>query len=188
MSRLLLQFLNAPVIILAALWVVAIESSLFTFQPIRNLQPELVILLVLWFGLKRSFIEGGILTLIVGEIAEANSGAPQGVLILAYVSAFLAIRSLSRVLVFPDFARAGPLAFLLCVSQRIIVSGIMFLLGVQMIQWEQIVFYWIPGAAATSILSIPIYRWLARWDWITFKDERARQALEDELQLEGEGL
>jgi hypothetical protein len=38
-----------------------------------------------------------------------------------------------------------------------------------------------------GIAGIWIYRWLEKFDWLTYKSERAQQLLEEELTLEGEG-
>jgi hypothetical protein len=44
------------------------------------------------------------------------------------------------------------------------------------------------GAAMTGLAGVWVFGWLERLDWITFKDPRATQALEDELRLSEEGL
>ena len=72
MTRLILRALNAPLLLLLVTLGVAALSSLFTEYPLIYLQPNLVLIAVIWCALRRPFIEGGILTLIIAENAEIH--------------------------------------------------------------------------------------------------------------------
>ena len=55
-------------------------------------------------------------------------------------------------------------------------------------QWRHTLALLLPGAAAEGAAAIWVYRWLEKFDWLTFKNARAQQMMDDELALEGEGL
>lgn len=188
MTRILLQFLNAPLFVLLALVGLAAQSSLFNSYPLIYLQPDLILIAVIWCGLERDFTEGGILTLIFSYVAELHSAAPQGLFFIVYMSLYLITRLTVRLLVIRNRASLVLLTMLASGLAKTISLLVLWQMGAGDAQWRHYFYYLFPGALAEGLVAIWAYRFLERFDWVTYKNARARQLLEDELLLEGEGL
>jgi hypothetical protein len=65
---------------------------------------------------------------------------------------------------------------------------VLYLLGASANQWKHTVTYLFIGAAVEGVFSLWVYRWLERFDWVTYKNARAERAMEEELQLDSEGF
>ena len=65
---------------------------------------------------------------------------------------------------------------------------LLYLLGANLSQWQNILAFLFMGAATESIFSMWVFRWAERFDWVTFKNARADRELDDELQLDSEGF
>ena len=59
MTRIILKALNAPLLIIFVSIGIALQSSLFSSWPLVYFQPDIVLIAVVWCGLRRSFTEGG---------------------------------------------------------------------------------------------------------------------------------
>jgi hypothetical protein len=188
MTRLLLRALNAPALLLLVAIGVAIQTSLFASYPFLYLQPDAVLLGVIWCALRRGFIEGGILTLVMANVAEVHSASPQGVFLIAYMAVYLCVRVSARVFVMPGLVSLVLVTLASSVFWKLACLGILHLLGVAGSQWRHTLALLFPGAVMEGAVAIWVYKWLEKFDWATYKSARARQILEDELQLEGEGL
>lgn len=188
MTRLLLRFLNSPALFLIVVAGVAVQSSLFASYPFMYLQPDITLLAVIWCALKRRFFEGGTLTLLAAYVAELHSGAPRGSYLVAYMACYLLIRFLSRYVMIPKLPSLIILTLFVSVFWKLSILSILALLDQAGNQWRHTLVLLLPGAVMEGIAGMWVYRWFERFDWVTFKDPRARQALEDELQLEEEGL
>ena len=188
MIRLFLRAANAPALILIVALGIAIQTSFFASPPLSYLQPDVVLIAVVWCGLKRSFTEGGILTLLFGNVAEIHSAAPQGAFLIGYMAIYLLVRLASKVLVMPTRTSLVFLTMGASIAWRLVILLLLHLLGGSANLWRHTVIYLFPGAVVEGVLALWAYRALDRFDWITFKSPRAQQLLENELQLEGEGL
>jgi hypothetical protein len=188
MTRLLLNTLNAPALILLAAIGVALQTSLFASYPLLYFQPDIVLLIVIWCALRRRFTEGGILTLILANIAEIHSSSPQGLFLICYMLVFLLVRGASRVLVIPN--KMSLIILTLCISilWKLSTLMILHLMGISANQWRHTLALLFPGAVVEGASAIWIYQWLESFDCMTYKSKKAQHLLEDELQLEGEGL
>src|ERR1035437_810875 len=89
MKARLLKLSNFPGMLVIALCALTLQSTLLYFPSIAFFQPDLLIFFVLWVAIKRSFIEGGILTLLFGYLAELYSAAPQGFYLCTYMVIYL---------------------------------------------------------------------------------------------------
>src|SRR4051812_44363716 len=98
MIRILLIALNAPAIVLLVSFAIALQTSLFASYPLYFIQPDAILLVVIWCALRRNFTEGGILTLILANIGEIHSSAPQGLMMICYMMIYLIVRGSSKVL------------------------------------------------------------------------------------------
>jgi len=138
--------------------------------------------------MRRSFTEGGILTLICANIAELHSASPQGVLLVSYMVIYLLVRIAARVFVIPGLASLIIVTLCASVGWKFMYLIVLQLLGAGANQWRHMLSLLFPGAVMEGVVAIWLFRWLDRFDWITYKNARARQILEDELQLDGEGF
>ncbi len=187
MTRLLLKWLNAPLFVLLLAYSVALQTTLFMPSPIHYFQPDVVLIAVIWCALHRDFTEGGILTLISGNIAEIHSSAPQGLLMLTYLVIFLGVRLASRLLVIPSRTSLVALTLVTSVFFKFGYISVLYLLGTGSNQWRHLFTLLIPGALSTGLFGHWLFPLLERYDWVTFKNRKSEQLLGDEIRLEGEG-
>ena len=188
MSRIVLRFFNGPIFVLLMIIGVALQTSLFSFYPLVYLQPDIVILGVIWCALKRDFVEGGIITLILGEVAEIHSGSPAGTFLVSYMMIYLGTRFLSRYFYFNNIFSLVAYTLLASVAFKLFGLSITLLIGDKEILWRHTVGLLPIGALMNAILADWIYPSLEKFDWITYKDDRALRILADESYLEEEGL
>ncbi len=188
MTRVLMNLLNAPALLLLFTIAIALQTSLFAFYPLNYLQPDIVLVGVIWFALHRNFTEGGILTLLLAEIAEIHTSAPQGLFLLTYILIYLIVRALCKFVAITDLSALVLLSMGASIAWKLLCLFILYLLGISENQWKHTFVLMLPGSVMVGVTSIWIYKCLKWFDWVTYKDTRARKILEDELQLEGEGL
>lgn len=188
MSRLFFRHLNGPGLILLAMLAVAVQTSVFATYPLIYLQPDFLLLGVIWFALKRDFIEGGILTLIFSEVAEIHSGAPRGLYYLCYMTVYFTVRTMNRYVLLPSLTSMVGLALLSSVLWKLTGLGVLHMMDLAGNQWRHTLALLLPGAVMEAVVAVWVFRWLDKYDWVTYKNPRARQMLEDELLLGDEGL
>jgi hypothetical protein len=184
MTKIILRLLNAPILLLIVVIGVALQTSLFNSYPFEYLQPDVVLVAVIWCALKREFTEGGILTLILADIAEIHSSSPAGLFMISYMLVYLGVRLANRLLVLPTFSSLITLTLCASVAWKLGNLAVLDMMGLSGNQWRHTLVLLLPGAVVQGVLAIWVFRWLERFDWLTFKNERARAQLEDELQLE----
>lgn len=188
MARLILSFLNFPLLLLFALLGIAFQGSLFYSYPLFYLQPDVVLLLVIWAALRRDFFEGGALTLVLAYFTEIHSSSPSGLFLSCYMLIFLLTGLFSKILIIPDLTGMVGFAIFGSVFWKLFSLAILAYLDAASSQWKHTISLMLPSAVIEGIFSIWIFRWLEKFDWITFKHPKAKQSIEDELRLEGEGL
>jgi hypothetical protein len=188
MTRLILRALNTPLLILFAAIGVALQSSIFTSWPLLYFQPDCVLLIVVWCALRRGLGEGGVITLIVAEMSEIHSAAPQGIFLLSYMLVFLLVRASSRFLVILTLFSYAMVTVASSIFWKLSGLFILYLLGAGSNQWKHTLTFLCMGAAVEAGFSLWIYPWLVKFDWITFKNARAENVLDEDLQLDGEGF
>lgn len=183
MNRLLLRALNAPIFLLLVTVAVAIQSSLFKGWPISYLQPDFVLIGVVWCGLKRPFLEASVLTLLFGEIAEIHSSAPQGVLSLCYVLALLMSLASLKLLVLKGKRSWVLVTIAGSLLWKSSFLFILYLLDLSDNQWRHTLLMLIPNAVSTSLAAWFIFPYLERFDDWSWKSERIRKSIEGDLLL-----
>jgi hypothetical protein len=184
MIRLLLRTSNTPALLLIAMIGVAIQTSLFSFWILNYIEPDVLFLLVIWCALRRPYVEGGILTLLIAEIAEVHSAAPSGMYMISYMTAYLALRGAARLLVISDLAFLRLLTLFASVFVKIIMMIVFGLMGGSRAQIQHMIIFIFPSAVMNGFLGQYLYAWLQKLDWVTFKNTRAERLLGDDLQLE----
>jgi hypothetical protein len=188
MTRLILKALNAPALVLLTAIGIALQTSLFASSFLQYLQPDIVLLVVIWVGLRRGFAEGGIITLVIADIAEVHSAAPQGFFLILYMAIYLGVRGAYKLLVIPNLTSYVYLTLVASLSFKILSAGLLKLLGAASLPWGHLLFWMGPAAAIEAAAGIWIYRWLEQFDMKTFKHARSEHhsehGLDPELQLE----
>ena len=67
--------LNFLVFIVAVLVFVVFQTTLFNMHLFSRFGPDLVLMVVIYFGLRREFVEGVVSSFVVGYIYHLHSGA-----------------------------------------------------------------------------------------------------------------
>lgn len=189
MNRAILRFLNSPILVFFTLLGVAIQTSFFTFWILPYLQPDLVLLIVLWCALRRSFAEGGALTLILANVAEIHSASPRGLYLITYMLIYLLVRWSARILVIRDVKAFQILTVMTSLGSKIFSLGIVYLLGISIGKWDHTLRFIIPGALMNGLMSQWIFHGLNRFDQKTYKTiwvNRITPLDNDEIYLDDE--
>ncbi len=96
MKARILKLLNIPAILVMATLVMTLQSTLFTSYPFTFFQPDGILLMIIWIGMKRQFTEGGILTLFLAYGMELHSASPRGIYLADAMMVFLLTHFLYR--------------------------------------------------------------------------------------------
>lgn len=184
MTSIILRALNPLFLALIALIGIAIQTSLFNLWPLNYVEPDFILLLILWCALRRNFIEGGILTLIFGHFSEIHSASPSGLLLLSYMLIYLAVKGLAQLLVIPDLASYVVLTLLTSVTFKLVNTTLLQMLAPTLTPWKNTLVLLFPGAAVAGLLSIGVFPQLEKLDLITCKRMKAEESLEPDLRLD----
>jgi hypothetical protein len=187
MKRIWLKFLNTPAFIFLVAIAIAIQTSLFNSYPIRYFEPDFVLLAVIWCALRRTFTEGGVLTLIFSIMVESHSSSPQGFYMICYMAIYLGIRVFSRFFVISQFASLISVTMGSSIALKVVHLLVVYSLSLLSHQWRHTLIQLLPSAGMAGLMGLWVYKALDRFDQATFKTERSRQLVEDELLVE-EGL
>ncbi len=188
MTRALLKFINTPALILMTIIGLAIQSSLFAPWPLYLIQPDVVLLTVIWVGLRRHFTEGGVVTLLLANIAEIHSSTPQGIFLSSYMVIYFFIRLAAHFFVIPSFFSYAMFVFLSSLLWKFTHLLFLYLLGAGAHQWKHTLTFLLLDAALNAGYSLLVFQALEKFDWITFKNARAQYAVDEALVLESEGF
>ena len=187
MTKTLLKLLNLPGLLLLALLGIGIQTSLFQFWPFQYFQPDFLLIIVIWVALRRSFWEGGWITLLIADFAELHSAVPQGTFLISYMGIYLAVRSFSRMAVLPNLYSLVSLTLFASMLWKLGNLGILQSLGVSNSSWKHTVLLLFPGAVIEGLTAIWTYRLLDRYDTLTHRAPKREQnitaGLEEELLL-----
>jgi hypothetical protein len=184
MKSWLLKSFNLPGLFFFLSIALSIQSTFFERPPLRYVQPDFTLLLILWFALKRPFFEGGVLTLMAAYIAELGSASPRGVLLLAYMIHYLLTHWLSKLFTIPSFYTVVAWAGVSTVLHEFYVYTALLWAGGAEGFWSSQLLFVFPRALSECFATFWVFRFLNKFDLWTCKDPRAQQALETELQLD----
>ncbi|MGE0615300.1 MAG: hypothetical protein AB7P04_06645 [Bacteriovoracia bacterium] len=188
MTYLIIRALNAPILILLVSIGAAIQTSLFANWPFLYLQPDVILLATIWCALKRSFTEGGVLVLILGNVAEVHSGAPRGVFLATYMAVYLMIRGMGKLVLIDQLSSFVGLTLFTSIFWKLSVLFVLSTLGIGENIWRHTLALMLPWAVMEGVVGTWVFKWFEKFDWVTFKDPRARASAEEALQLDEEGL
>jgi hypothetical protein len=126
--------------------------------------------------------------LVLADLAELHSACPQGLYLITYMVIYLMVRVSARIFVIPNLSSFVLVTLFSSIGWKISGLGVLHLLGVSANQWRHTLLLLFPGAVIEGALGWWAYRWLEKFDWVTFKTARAQTEMEEELQLEAETL
>ena len=184
MNRLLLRALN-PFFVVVLAWIAMIlQTSLFTLPLLKPLQPDSLMIGMVWFALRRKLIEGGILTLILAYLAELQSAAPQGAYLILYMGTYLLVRGINRLLVISNLTKIALMTIAATLVWRIAMIFLFRQLGELHRFWQPVLLWTLPASALTGLLGLALYPWFQKLDDATFKSTRSQKLLEDDFKLD----
>jgi hypothetical protein len=187
-TRIFLRLLNAPILFFLACLAVAFQSSFFLTEPLSWIQPDILLLMIVWLALKREFTEAGVLTLLLGHLAEIHSSSPSGTLLVSYMATFLLVRLSARLVVVPHHRDWFRLTLAASVIWRLASLLVLDYLDKAGLQWRHTLAHLIPGGVATAALGRWVYPAFDAFDRATHRNLRLEQRLSDDLKLaENEG-
>ncbi len=188
MTPILLRFLNFPVVLLVAAVGFGLQTALFSHPPLDLFRPDLLALLVIWAAHHRTFIEGGLLTLVLSHLAEGQSASPQGLFLLTYMSLFMALRIANRVFLIRPKESLTTVCIVASLWVEAAKSGTLALFNVEQNDLRFWLLSFILPALVNPIYGWVVFRWLERLDAVTYKDPRSALAEEERLGIWEEGL
>ena len=187
MTKIILKLLNLPGLLLLALLGIGIQTSLFQFWPLQYLQPDFLLIIVIWVALRRSFWEGGWISLLIADFAELHSAVPQGTFLISYMGIYLAVRGFSKIAVLPNLYSLVSLTLFASMLWKLGILGVLHSLGVSNSAWKHTILFIFPGAVVEGITAIWSYRLLDRYDTLTYRAPKREQnitaGIEEELLL-----
>jgi rod shape-determining protein MreD len=186
MKAKLLKMTNLPGILAFALLALALQSSLFNHPSIAFFQPDFLIFFTLWVAIRRSFIEGGILTLLFGYLTELHSAAPQGFYLCVYMTIYLSARFLYQQFQITNSRILALVGILYASFARLMTLFILFLMN----RTDNVLIHTFQLIAPTifthAILIVITFKWLMRFDNITLKNPDAERHHERNFHLDEE--
>jgi len=186
MKARLLKLTNFPGMLVLALVALTIQSTLFNHPSIAFFQPDFLIFFTLWASIRRSFIEGGILTLCFGYLVELHSAAPQGFYLCVYMSIYLIARFLYQQFQISNSKVLALVGILFSSFTRIMVLFILFLMNRTDNVLNHTLQLLAPTIFSHAILILIIFKWLLRFDNWTLKNPDAERHHERNFHLDEE--
>lgn len=182
MYRVFFRRLNLVIYLLIAAGAAILQSTVFHYWPFNYLHPDVVFVMAVYFGYRRSLVEGSLLTILASLVMQAHSGAGHHFLLTTYVYVFLCAHLLSRFFVIKKaVAAAGMGAALFALKQ----VGILVLLGLQgrlQNAAQHLLLHFVPSLAVQAAILPILFEAFHRLDLRTWADAHA----EDDYDLNKE--
>lgn len=186
MKARILKTLNASLLLVFALLAITLQTTLFTQYPIVFFQPDTLLILLLWVSMRRSFVEGGILALLLGHLAEIHSAAPRGLFLVHSMTFFLLIHFFNHQFQVLHKKSLPILGALSSVFSHLLILFILFLLNKAENQWLYTLRLLAPSAITHALIIGPLFRLLQRFDYWTLKSANAEHQYERDFYLDEE--
>jgi len=165
-----LKNLNPLFILLFGLLMLAIQTTFLNIPSTGELQPEFILLIVIYLGLNRHEIEGVTLSFILGYLVELHSGAPRGSIQLAAVVVFIITKLLSQTIFIPSFISNMILVMSLTLVWRFIIGTCVWWTTNELDWAGHSIKFVIPAMILHGILNIPLTELLNKIDHWTGKE------------------
>lgn len=179
----LYRVFNFLLVALLAIVFAALQSVLLKLPFFAWLELDLLLLIVIFVSLHRSFLEGALLIVVIGRIAELHSGAPAGILVACYLAVFLALVFTKEM-----FLVASSFSSVILAVAGGIVWKVAFLIFAQRYgllgnTWRASLEYLLPFLLSLGICAKPIFELVRRLDhWTKMdRDSEARQLTGEEF-------
>ena len=186
MKARLLKLSNFPGILVIALLAMTLQSTLFNHPSIAFFQPDFLIFFTLWVSVRRSFIEGGILTLLFGYLVEIHSAAPQGFFLCVYMTIFLSARFLQQQFQISNKRMLVLVGIGFSIFMRLLVLFILYLLNKAGNLWQHTLQLLAPTILSHGLLVYFTFKLLQRFDNWTLKNPDAERHHERNFHLDEE--
>lgn len=181
-----LKALNGPGLIVIALLLLTLQSTLFNHPTLSFFRPDVVLFLVLWVAIKRTFVEGGILTLFFGYCVELHSASPQGLFLVNYMIVFLLMRILNQNFQILNRRTLALLGIGSALFSRLSILFILFMLNKAENQWFSTIQLLAPTIISHGILIGFFFRFFYHFDEWTMKNPEAEHRFETEYYIDEE--
>ncbi len=182
MYKNILRKINFGIYLVLTLFIVIVQSTIFSYFPLNYIQPDLFLILVIFLGLRRDSIEGASLVMIGSIIMEMHSSAAPNFLFSLYLYAFVIAQCLSKMVIISDLPSAISVVAGLTILKKI---GLLVLYGIYGLLSNSIkhfFIYLIPGIIIQVIITPACFAWFRQIDLKTYKDKHA----EDEYDINKE--
>ena len=179
----LYRVFNVLLIALLCVACAALQSVALKIPLLAWLELDLLLLVVIYLSLHRIFIEGALLIIMIGRIAELHSGAPAGILMACYLAVFLALVFTKEM-----FLVASSFSSVILAVAGGVVWKIAFLVfaqryGILGNTWRSSLEYLLPFLLSLGIFAKPAFEVVRRIDqWTKMdRDSEARQLTGEEF-------
>lgn len=182
MQKNILRNLNFLFYLFMAVVMVTIQTTVFKYFPLNYIQPDFLLMVSVYFGFKRDFIEGGVFMILASLALESHSASGEYYFLTCYLYTFVIAKVLSRVVVVPNRVTIIMIAICLSVIWKL---GILVLLGLEGRASNGIAhffIYLIPGLISQAIFTPLFFQIFSAIDLKTHKDSHS----EDEYDINKE--
>ncbi|HEY8278396.1 MAG TPA: hypothetical protein VIH99_02150 [Bdellovibrionota bacterium] len=179
----LYRVLNFFLVLLISVVLTAVQSVLLKLPPVAWLELDLLLLVVVYLSLHRGFMEGALLIIVIGRIAEVHSGAPTGILTACYLAVFLAIlftkemflvaTTFSSIILAVTGGLIWKVAFLVLAQRYGILGNV----------WRASLEYMLPFQLALGVFARPVFHLMRTLDQRTHveRESEARELTGEEF-------
>ena len=179
----LYRVLNFVLVIVLCLLLSALQSVALKLTALSWLELDLLLLVVVYLSLHRGFVEGSLLIVLIGRVAEVHSGAPTGILTACYLAVFLAILFTKEM-----FLVATTFSSIILAVGGGIIWKIAFLVlaqryGILGNTWKSSLEYMLPFLLSLGMFARPIFnlvRSLDQWTYVE-RESEARELTGEEF-------
>lgn len=186
MKARILKLSNFPGMLVLALLALTLQSTLFNHPSIAFFQPDLILFFIIWISIKRKFIEGGVLALMLGYLVEINSAAPRGFFLCVYMMAYLTGRILSQQFQIINKTTLTLAGLGFSVILRVSILFFLYLLNRAENAFMHTLQLLAPTILSHSILIFGVFKVLQKFDNITLKNPDAERRHERNFHLDEE--
>lgn len=173
----LYRVLNFFAVVLICLIFCALQAVALKLAALSWLELDLLLLVITYLSLHRGFVEGSLLVIVIGRVAELHSGAPTGILTASYLAVFLAILFTKEL-----FLVATTFSSIMLAIAGGVIWKIAFLIfatryGIFGNTWHASIEYLFPFLLSLGIFSRPVFEFMRSIDHWT-QIERESEARE----------
>ncbi len=178
MRRELFHSLNIGILVLCGLLFCTIQSVLLRTPLLSFLNLDLVLLMVLFLGLKRPILEGTLLVVVISHFAEVHSGSPAGMLMSCYLLVYAA-----TVLTREFFLMESGFSIILLGVSGGLLWKLCFLTLAYFMEilpnvWKPSILYIPPYLVALGLFTRPVFSMLLKIDRSTGMEEISEMGLD----------